>query len=90
MGSDGWTWRTTDTSEIHKNMNILGPSWRTNLSGLLTIIATLGHVAESLLNNKPVDWTIAMTGFTTGIGLLTARDNKVSSEAVGVAPPKQQ
>lgn len=71
-------------------MNILGPSWRTNLSGLLTIIATLGHVADSILNGKPIDWTIAMTGMTTGIGLLTARDNKVSSEAAGapIPPPK--
>ena len=64
-------------------MNLLGASWKTTLSGILTIIATLGHIADSLLNGKPIDWTIAMTGLTTGIGLLSARDNKVSSEAVG-------
>lgn len=69
-------------------MNLLGPSWRTNLSGLLTIIATLGHVADSILNGKPIDWAIAMAGMTTGIGLLTARDNKVSSEQVGADTTK--
>jgi hypothetical protein len=73
-------------------MNILGASWRTTMSGILTILAVIGHVAEALLNGKPIDWTITIAGITSGIGLLTARDNKVSSEAVGantnVAPPK--
>lgn len=69
-------------------MNLLGPSWKTTLTGLLTIIAALGHVAESILNGKPIDWTVAITGFTTGAGLLAARDNKVSSEAAGATIPK--
>ena len=71
-------------------LNLIGPSWRTNLSGLLTIFATLGHVADALLAGKPIDWTIAMAGLTSGIGLLTARDNKVSSEQAGaeIIPPK--
>ena len=71
-------------------MNLLGASWRTNLSGLLTILATLGHIADAILNGKPIDWTIAMAGLTSGIGLLTARDNKVSSEqaGAGIIPPK--
>lgn len=69
-------------------MNLLGPSWRTTLSGLLTILATVGHVADAILNGKPIDWTVALTGFTTGVGLLTARDNKVSSEAVGANTTK--
>lgn len=68
-------------------MNLLGPSWRTTLSGLLTILATIGHVADAILAGKPIDWTIAMTGITTGIGLLTARDNKVSSEQAGAIKP---
>jgi hypothetical protein len=72
-------------------MKIIGPSWRTTLSGILTLLATVGHISEALLNGKPVDWTIAMTGITTGIGLLTARDNKVSSEAAGaIKPPPAQ
>lgn len=65
-------------------MNLLGPSWRTTLSGVLTILAVIGHVAEAILAGKPIDWTVTIAGITSGVGLLTARDNKVSSEAAGV------
>jgi hypothetical protein len=71
-------------------MKILGASWRTTLMGLLTIIATLGHVADAILAGKPIEWTIVMAGLTSGAGLMRARDDKVSSEqaGAGIIPPK--
>ena len=64
-------------------MNILGPSWKTTMSGLAAILASLTHVVTALQQGTPIDWTVAVAGFTSGFGLLFARDNKVSSEQAG-------
>lgn len=70
-------------------MNLLGPSWKTTLTGVIAVLSSITHIADSMLNNKPVDWTVAMTGIMTGIGLIFARDNRVSTEqALGTVPPK--
>lgn len=52
--------------------------------GLMSLLATLAHTAIALLSKQPIDWNLVVTGIVTGIGLMTARDNKVSSEAAGV------
>ena len=64
-------------------MNLIGPSWKTTLAGLAAICAALAHICDCLSTGKPIDWTIASTGLMSGIGLLFARDNKVSSEQAG-------
>ncbi len=62
-------------------------SWRTSIIGVITIIVAAGAVAKTLLDGDPntnPDWTVFMTQVTLGIGLITARDNKVTDvEAVG-------
>jgi hypothetical protein len=63
-------------------------SWRTTTSGLATILATLAHVFDAIADGKPIDFTVAIAGITTGIGLLHARDNKVTSEDAGARPPQ--
>ena len=65
-------------------MKPFGPSWRTTLAGTAAILAAMAHVADCLGNGKPIDWTLTIGGITTGAGLLAARDNRVSSEDVGI------
>lgn len=65
-------------------------SWRTTTAGLATLFTTIAHVLTALTDGKPIDWTIVMTGFTTGFGLLSARDHKVTSEQAGLKPEEQQ
>lgn len=67
-------------------MNLLGPSWKTTVSGLAAVFAALAHIADALANNTSIDWTVTIAGLTSGIGLIFARDNKVSSEQVGAGP----
>lgn len=67
-------------------VKLLGPSWRTSATGLASVLIALGHVAEALAQGKPVQWELVMPTIVSGVGLMTARDNRVSSEAVGVAP----
>lgn len=66
-------------------MKLFGPSWRTGVAGLASLIATLCHTAQALANNQPVDWNLVITGIVTGVGLMTARDNKVTSEDVAAS-----
>ena len=66
-------------------------SWRTTLSGVMSIVISLwGCVASPLLDENPAtkpQWEVAFAAVTAGIGLISARDNKVSSEQAGVKPP---
>jgi hypothetical protein len=62
-------------------------SWRTTASGVAAILAAICAAAQLLLDNNPntnPDWTSTMAAIMAGVGLITARDNKVSSEDVGV------
>lgn len=70
-------------------MNPLGASWKTTLSGLAAVLAALAHVADGIANGRPIDWTVTIAGLTSGIGLIFARDNKVSSEAAGAIKKEQ-
>lgn len=66
---------------------MLKGSWRTTGLGLLTIAGAIIGYAKAALDNDPAtvpDWQITALGITAGWGLLTARDNKVSSEQAGV------
>lgn len=61
-------------------------SWRTTVGGIGTILVAIGSALQALFDGNPntnPDWTVTIAAITTGFGLIFARDNKVSSEAVG-------
>lgn len=62
-------------------------SWRTTTTGVLAILAAVLGVAQLFLDGNPAtnpDWTAVGAAVMAGIGLISARDAKVSSEAQGV------
>ena len=62
-------------------------SWRTTVAGILTILGALASAGKALVDNDPAtnpDWMLISTAVATGWGLITARDAKVSSEAMGL------
>lgn len=61
-------------------------SWRTTLFGTGGLVAVLAATASALLDGNPAtnpDWTLVVAAASTAIGLLFARDDKVSSEQAG-------
>ena len=59
-------------------------SWRTTTTGILTIVvAVASGVLTWLKTGVFPDLTPIVTAVTAGIGLLSARDDKVSSEQAG-------
>ena len=58
-------------------------SWKTTATGVCAIIAAIVGVVTNIVNNHPIDWTTTIAAVTSGIGLITARDNNVSSESAG-------
>jgi hypothetical protein len=61
-------------------------SWRTTTAGIAAIVAALATAAVALFDADPLttpDWGAVGAAFMAGIGLLAARDNKVSSEQAG-------
>ena len=58
-------------------------SWRTSVTGLVSILAAIANAASLMLDDNPntnADWTATIAAITAGLGLLFARDNKVTSE----------
>ena len=53
-------------------------SWRTTTAGIAAIVVALGTAVGALF-----DWGAVAAAVMAGIGLLAARDNKVSSEQAG-------
>lgn len=65
-------------------------SWRTTTTGVLAILAALIGAAQALIDGNPAtnpDWTSIAAAIMAGVGLITARDNGVTSEAAGAVPP---
>lgn len=61
-------------------------SWKTTASGIAVIVAALANAAVSMLDNNPStnpDWNALFVAVAAGVGLVIARDNKVTSEDVG-------
>lgn len=61
-------------------------SWKTTTSGILAIVTALAGAAQAMLDNNPAtnpDWTTVVAAIMAGIGLITARDNNVTSEQAG-------
>lgn len=62
-------------------------SWKTTVTGVLTIVVALASAAKMMFDSDPAtnpDIPTVITAITAGIGLITARDNNVSSEQAGV------
>ena len=60
-------------------------SWKTTLSGVLTIFAAaIAFLILPALHDQPMNWTAFLAAATPGIGLLFSRDNDKSSEDVGI------
>lgn len=61
-------------------------SWKTTVLGISTILAAVTGIVQSLLDNDPAtnpDFTVAIAAITSGVGLIFARDNNVTSEKAG-------
>jgi hypothetical protein len=57
------------------------PSWRTTTLGIITIITAITGVVQSLIDNDPAtnpDFTVAVAAVISGIGLIFAKDAKVT------------
>lgn len=66
-------------------------SWKTSAGGIATILSGLA-AALTLYQQDNVNEAIAtaIASIGTGLGLLSARDNKVSSEAAGIKPTEPE
>ena len=58
-------------------------SWKTTLSGVAAILAALGGLAKGVSDGNYEIVGASITGIITGIGLIMARDNGVTSEQAG-------
>jgi len=61
-------------------------SWRTTTAGIGAILIALGSALSAQFDNDPAtvpDWGSLIAAVVAGVGLLNARDNKVSSEQAG-------
>ena len=61
-------------------------SWKTTAFGVCTIVMALAGAGKALLDGDPatgVDIPMLIAYITTGIGLIMARDNNVTSEQAG-------
>lgn len=66
------------------NLNMTSP--RTTVSGIATILIAIATAVKALFDGDPAtnpDWALVVTTVISGIGLLAARDNKVTSEQAG-------
>jgi hypothetical protein len=65
---------------------LVNGSWRTTAAGLAAILAAVGTACVALFDADPLtlpDWGAVAAAVMAGIGLLAARDNRVSSEQAG-------
>lgn len=54
-------------------------NWKTSLMGLLTIVSAVSAAMLAALDNDPMtnpNWAVVASAFTSGLGLLLAKDSK--------------
>lgn len=71
--------------EVNK-MQLKG-SWRTTGAGIGMILTAIGAAIAALTDNDPathVNIGATISAVVAGVGLIMARDNKVSSEDAGI------
>lgn len=62
-------------------------SWRTTSAGIAAILVAVGAALTALTDSDPVtvpDWGSVVAAVIAGIGLIMARDAKVSSQQEGI------
>lgn len=68
-------------------------SWRTTTLGIIAFIAMLLAGVTALLDDDPEtnpDWDGILATGAVALALVTARDNKVSSQDVGIRPEEKK
>lgn len=68
----------------------LSTSWRTSAAGVAGFIAALAQAIADLLNGHEANWGLVVATGLACIGLLFARDQKVTSEEAHGLPPLQK
>ena len=61
-------------------------SWKTTTAGVGAILVALGSAMTAMFDADPLtvpDWGAVVAAIIAGIGLITARDNDVTSEQAG-------
>jgi hypothetical protein len=58
-------------------------SWKTTSAGIASILCAASGVLNAMSAGTPPDWAAAIAAIIAGVGLILARDNKVTSEAAG-------
>jgi hypothetical protein len=56
-------------------------SWRTTVLGIVTILTAVAGVVQAMIDNDPAtnpDMTVAVAAVVSGIGLIFAKDSKVT------------
>lgn len=56
-------------------------SWRTTVLGIVTILTAVAGVVQAMIDNDPAtnpDMTVAVAAIVSGIGLIFAKDSKVT------------
>ena len=59
----------------------MSKSWRTTVLGITTILTAVAGVVAALIDNDPLtnpDMTVAVAAIVSGIGLIFAKDSKVT------------
>jgi len=62
-------------------------SWKTTVAGAAGIIIAIASCAQAQFDGDPAtvpNYEVALAAVVTGLGLIFARDNSVSSEAAGI------
>ena len=59
----------------------MNKSWRTTVLGIITILTAVAGVVQAMIDNDPAtnpDMTVAVAAIVSGIGLIFAKDSKVT------------
>ncbi len=62
-------------------------SWRTSAAGIGAILVAIGSAVTAITDNDPMtipDWGAVVAAVIAGVGLIFARDAKVSSQQEGI------
>ena len=62
-------------------------SWRTTATGILAIVVAIAGAVKAELDGDvttTADWGAVAAAIIAGVGLIAARDNRISSQDVGI------